>query len=177
MSNSDDLLSEVGLLVLAWNQTEAAARSLLIEICGGGTTANKVLTAEMGGLTLHNALRTAATSILPKDLAAHVVDAAKRFGLLKDHRNHYIHGLVGLPSYSDTSLNIERVTARSEFKLYDQPVTAHELHLMSEHFSVVGVVFWSILLDVRQHNAGKPYTLPQMQKWHPLPKIGSMTMK
>lgn len=171
MSERDELLAAVGQMLVTWNQLEQSARRLLKEICGGDTLTNRVLTAELNGMTLGNTMRTAGAALLPGDFADHVIDAAKRFDELKKHRNHYVHGVIGPEWDGAGQLSVERLTAKAELKIYDTPVTSIELTNLTEQFAVLSIVVVDLSLVVRDHNRGTPYTLPRTPDWQ---KMGSL---
>ncbi|CAI2935011.1 hypothetical protein [Aminobacter niigataensis] len=171
MSERDDLLAAVGQMLVTWNQLEHETRRLLQEICGGDTVANRVLTAEFNGMALASALKTAAATILPDDLKAHVVDCAKRFDDLKDYRNHYVHGVVGPEWEKKGHMSVERHTARSTLKIYDTPISTMELTNLTEQFAVLSIVAIDLSLVVRDHNRGTPYTLPRTPDWQKMDSL------
>jgi len=175
--DQENVLAEIGQLLVTWNNVEDNLRLLLMEICGGETPGNKILTAELNGVTLVSALRSAANEILPDDLALAIDSAAIRFDELRNHRNHFVHGARGVEDTVPYRALLKRTTARRELTIYDEKIVNIEIRDLTELIAVVGVEALTLLLDVKAHRQGKPYTSPKTHGWHPLPKIGSRTRK
>lgn len=97
---ADEFLAALGRAVLAWNMAEGIMRLMLESMAQEdgpiGDISLVALTNDLGGITLENAVHRLATSLFKGERLDDIQFCAKRFGKIRDHRNHYFHGITHL---------------------------------------------------------------------------------
>jgi hypothetical protein len=122
------LLAEIGRLVITWNGIERELSDLL-EILAGLNDEVRAITAHMGSVSICNALQTIANEFLPDDGRDHVLHAVAVFETLREYRNYYVHGIIGLPPEQEIEPVVYTygVSARGHLILHQGSITKTEI--------------------------------------------------
>jgi hypothetical protein len=85
-------LCALGRLIVNWNQAENSLRQILIDLCGA-SPAIWILTAELGSVSLENALKGASFDIGQARLTPYIEHCIEWFSRLREYRNYYVHSI------------------------------------------------------------------------------------
>jgi hypothetical protein len=78
-----------------WNMAESKARWLLHGLLDGNE-ATLAIVSDMGARSLKDALISTSRTIGDKIVRSHIEHFSKGFGVLGEHRNLYVHGLISM---------------------------------------------------------------------------------
>lgn len=156
--------SALGELIVIWNQAENRLRAILVGLCGIGPR-TWILTAELGAISLENALRSSSQDIALPDLKPHIEACIKWFNLLREYRNYYVHGII------DVNISfgyISQTSAKNGLVLHGEVIDVTALSDLIKKIKDFldfssDVEFRASALPLTSFSDGKPFP--------PLPKI------
>lgn len=152
LENEDTLYALIGRVVVEWNQTEGRARRLLHEIMGAASDTNYILLAHLGNVAITDAIK-AYGEACPEALADHLKHYCAYFDRLREHRNHYVHGilLVGTEYNKGEAAAVgetQQITARGRLCIAESKVKPDDLRAllasMTELACYDSVLRWEI---------------------------------
>ena len=135
----------LGELVIAWNVAEMRVRDMLANFCSRentyeGLMASLILTVELGGVGMSNALHAIAGDILEGDEADAVKHVAIGSDTLRAYRNYYVHGVVStLTDDAGEAGNIETVSAKGAYISHREVIEIAEVRRITEHLEALTV--------------------------------------
>ena len=150
--DEDTLYALLGRVVVEWSQTEGRARRLLHEIMGSASDTNYILLAHLGNVAITDAIK-AYSEACPKALADHLKHYCTYFDRLREHRNHYVHGilLVGTEYKEREATAVgetQQITARGRLCIAESKVRSDDLRAlissMTELACYDSVLRWEI---------------------------------
>lgn len=133
------LLLTLGLLVVKWNRLEANAQLMLYGLGGGGERI-EALMAHMGTVALTDALRTLGAEFSPELIKPHIAHFLKLFDLIREYRNHYVHGVRILEILDDKPVGLSQsVSAKARLVFHQTTITEDNLKAMIGHINAASV--------------------------------------
>lgn len=163
------LLASIGDMVMTWNRTEGALKSLLLSLCDF-SPASHALTAELGTTGLMHALKTLA-SRKSREIQEAVDHICKGFEILRVYRNYYAHGLFVCRIRDDQTYGIVyTISAKGEYAVDIDEVSVSDIANITQEmrrFSVAASELEDLIFPQAGSVYGQPLPSPETL---PLPK-------
>ena len=119
----------LGETIVTWNRAEGAFRALLATLCGESAAA-QIVTAELGGVGITNALNAIAVT-LDAPIKTAVESVAKYFDVLREYRNYYVHGIQAIGVADGAGVGRAfMASAKGELKYAEDTVTSNDLNAL-----------------------------------------------
>jgi hypothetical protein len=162
-------LCALGSLIVNWNQAENSLRRILIDLCGA-SPAIWLLTAELGSVSLENALKSASFDIGPARLSPYIDHCIEWFSRLREYRNYYVHSIndIGLNSAEKVVGVYLQVSAKKRITVHSEFIGLDRIN----KFNSDVIEFLNFVSDVQFHVSAHPLTeFPDGRPFPPLPEM------
>lgn len=137
------IFAALGQMIVEWNHAEERVRTLMMNLVGWdshrGILRARILTVELGSVSLSHALRSFANNILGEDVGKYVLHAAEYYDRLRAYRNYYTHAIDHVsPGKSGPRGLASTVTSKGELKRSRDIISIEEIYLVTQRCSVLG---------------------------------------
>lgn len=124
-------------LVFQWNHLESTTRYLAQSMSGTSGYVGQILTSHIPNQTLENALK-ALSQRYDDILVEHVAHFCKGFSIIRDWRNHYVHGIFRMAEMDGSACGYVSSVGISKGRLgvHQAPVQTHEVVAITGHAEV-----------------------------------------
>jgi hypothetical protein len=126
--NIQNMIYQIGDLIVRWNTCEGSLRHLLAHVSGGGVSYD-ILAAHMTPTALLNAIRTFGNDVVEAPFDEHIEHAAEFFDRLRMYRNYYVHGIhhITADAKGDAVGLANELSARGRLVLHPKEIRIGEL--------------------------------------------------
>jgi hypothetical protein len=149
VNNFERFYAALGEMIVRWNQAESSMKALLISLSGAEVKAGWILIAELGAVSLEQALKSAARDLAPSDIQAHITQLVNWFSCLREYRNYYTHSIQATVIIDGDGI-LSQITAKNGLVLHQETLTASQLSRFTDKI----VDFTSYVNDVASHASG-----------------------
>jgi hypothetical protein len=149
VNNFERFYAALGEMIVRWNQAESAMKALLISLSGAEVKAGWILIAELGAVSLEQALKSAARDLAPSDIQDHITQLVHWFSCLREYRNYYTHSIQAMVIIDGDGI-LSQITAKNGLVLHQETLTASQLSRFTDQI----VDFTSYVNDVASHASG-----------------------
>jgi hypothetical protein len=162
----------LGEMVVNWNQAESTLTMILVALCGANPK-TWILTAELGGVGLQNALLSASADLAPDHLKKHIDHAVEWYSRLREVRNYYVHGTQRVTVGDDGAFGlIGQVSAKSVLMIHQESLSQKRVEDLTRQIKefvefASGVEFYVAAEPKTAFSDGSP--LPPLPQMPPLP--------
>ncbi|MGP0058864.1 MAG: hypothetical protein ACLPID_06230 [Beijerinckiaceae bacterium] len=163
MNEFERFYAALGEMIVRWNEAEAELRALLINLSGVEEKAAWILVAELGAVSLEQALKSAARDLAPANLQSHISGLVDWFSRLREFRNYYTHGVQAQILGGGEGI-LAQVTAKNGVVLHQESVTTEQLSNLTERI----VEFTSFTKEVGTHVLAL-HPAESSRDWQPRP--------
>ena len=159
-------------MAIKWNQAEDILRDILVNLCGGEGLEIWILTAELGAVSLENALKSASNDIAKDKLKPYIDHAVEWFSRLREYRNYYVHGIKSVTFSGDLSPIgvIGQTAAKTRIVIHRENVTLEAIIIFLNRISD----FMKFCSDLEFHVAATSLKVIALSK--PLPPLPQMPL-
>jgi hypothetical protein len=157
--------ASLGTLLVAWNQAENSLRQILIALCVAGPEI-WILTAELGGTSLENALKSGATDIASLKLKPFISHCVEWFSRLREYRNYYVHSINDVHPHVNGKIAgvASQTTAKNRLAIHQEFILEERISELTAWISSLNDFCSDVLFHVSAHpltefSDGRPFPL------------------
>lgn len=146
MNNFERFYAALGEMIVRWNQAESAMKALLITLSGAEEKAAWILVAELGAVSLEQALKSTARDLAPPTIKSYIAQLVDWFSCLREYRNYYTHSIQAMVIIDGDGV-LSQITAKNGLVVHEETLTASQLSSLTDKI----IDFTSYVKDVVSH--------------------------